>query len=157
RSVERRGADAFVLRRHVIRELVGVRDAGDQRRTRDAVVAVRGQLGQKLRILGVALDEPVARVVVERAAHPAVLAVVVDADDLVPGAKQLGDQVPADEPGGAGDEDLHPRSSGLTTICGGGGDEFQRRMGPGIPQLSTTWRSPRSRPREARCWAPTTS
>ncbi len=58
-------------------------------------------------VLGVALDEAVARMVVVRLGQPAVLAEVVEADDLVAGLEQLGDEVAVDEPGGAGDEDSH--------------------------------------------------
>ena len=43
--------------------------------------------------------------VVVRLREPAVLAEVVEADDLVAGLEQLRDEVAGDEPGGAGDED----------------------------------------------------
>ena len=58
-------------------------------------------------VLGVALDEPVARMVVVRLREPAVLREVVEPDDLVAGLEQLRDEVAVDEPGRAGDEDLH--------------------------------------------------
>ena len=68
---------------------------------------VRGELAQERGVLGVALDEPIARMVVVRLGQPAVLGEVVEADDLVPGLEQLGDEIAVDEPGGAGDEDAH--------------------------------------------------
>ena len=86
------------------------------------MVGVGGKLGQKFGVLGVAFHEPVARVAVIAAPHGPVLAVVVDAYDLVPGLEQLGDEVPADEAGRSRDEN------------------FQRRMGPVMPQMSTTSR-----------------
>jgi hypothetical protein len=92
------------------------------------VVAVGGQLDHELGILGVAFDEAIARMAVEAAADRSVLAEVVDADDLVAGLQQLADEVAADKPGGAGDEDL------------------QSRIGPVMPQMSTT-----SRPLSSSC------
>ena len=53
------------------------------------------------------LDEAVGGIVVIGALDRPVLRVVVDADDLVPRREQLRDQVAVDEPGSAGDEDLH--------------------------------------------------
>ena len=86
------------------------------------MVALAGELGQQAGVLGVALDKAVASVIVEAPPDRSVLAEVVDADDLVSGLKKVGDEVAADEAGRAGDED------------------FQRRMGPVMPQMSTTSR-----------------
>jgi hypothetical protein len=105
---------------------VEVGDPADHRRARDHVVAVHGQLGEQLGVLGVTLDEPVAGVVVVTAPDGSVFAEVVDADDFVPGLQQLRDQVATDEPGRPGDEDL------------------QSLIGPVMPQMSTTSRSLRS-------------
>ena len=105
--VERRRQDPLVLGQQVVGELVEVADPADHRRGRDDLVAVGGELVEERRVLGVALDEPVARVVVVRLGQPAVLAEVVEPDDLVAGLEQLRDEVAVDEPGGAGDEDPH--------------------------------------------------
>ncbi len=126
RGVEGGGADALVFGQQVVGKLVEVGDAADHRRARDQLIAVRGQLGQQLRVFRVALDELVAGVVVEAALDRAVFAEVVNADDLVPGLQEVGDEISADEPGGAGDEDL------------------QSRIGPVMPQMSTTSRPVRS-------------
>ena len=122
RRVEGGGADPLVFRQEVVGELVEIGDAADHRGARDQLVAVRGELGQKLRVLGVALDEVVARVAIEAALDRPVLAEVVDADNFMPRLQQVGDEVAADEAGGAGDKDL------------------QSRMGPVMPQMSTTSR-----------------
>src|SRR5205085_10178204 len=87
-------------------------------RARADVVGVGGKLGQQVGVLGVAFHEPVARVVVVAAPHGPVLAVIVEADDLVPGLEQLGDEVTADEARCSGDEDL------------------QSLIGPVMPQMS---------------------
>jgi hypothetical protein len=109
RGVERRREDALVLRHEVVGELVEIADPADHRRRGDDLVAIRRQFTEELGVLGVALDEPVARVVVVGLRQPAVLREVVDADDLVAGLEQLRDEVAADEPGRAGDEDPHAR------------------------------------------------
>jgi hypothetical protein len=82
---------------------VEIRDPSDHRGSGDELVAVARELGQQGRVLGVALDETVARVVVEAALERPVLAVVVDADDLVAGVQQVGNQVAGDEACRAGD------------------------------------------------------
>ena len=69
------------------------------------------QLGHQVDVAGVALDEPVARVVVVGLRDLAVLGVVVDADDLVAAPQQLLDDVAADEAGRAADQDLHRASA----------------------------------------------
>jgi hypothetical protein len=108
---------------------VEVRDAADHGRAGHDVVALGGQLDHQLGILRVALDQPVARMRVVAAPHGPVFAEVVQADDLVPGLEQVGDEVAADEPAGAGDQEL------------------QSLMGPVIPQMSTTSRLSSSRRR----------
>jgi hypothetical protein len=105
---------------------VEIRDSSDHRGAGDELVAVARELGEELRVFGVALDETVARVVVEAALERTVLGVVVDADDLVAGVEQVGDEIPGNKPGSAGDENS------------------QSRMGPVIPQMSTTSRPARS-------------
>ena len=97
-------------------------DASDHRGARDQLVAVRGELGQKFGVLGVSLDEVVARVAVEAALDRPVLAEVVDADNFVPRLQQVGNEIAANETRGSGDKDL------------------QSRMGPVMPQMSTTSR-----------------
>ena len=67
------------------------------------MVAVDGKFRQELRVFGVAFDQAVARIVVKCAPHRAVLAEVVDTDNLVAGVNQLGDEISADESGRAGD------------------------------------------------------
>ena len=66
---------------------------------------------QQADVLGVALDAPVARVVVVGLVERAVLREVVEPDDLVARREQLLDEVAGDESGGAGDEDLHASRS----------------------------------------------
>ena len=107
RGVERRGQDPLVLGEQVVRELVEVADAADHRRGGHDLVAVGRQLGEQRDVLGVALDEPIARVLVVRLRQPAVLAEVVEPDDVMAGLEQLGHEVAVDEPGGAGHEDAH--------------------------------------------------
>ena len=58
------GKDPLVLGQQVVGELVEVADPADHRRRGDDLVAVRGELGDQRRVLGVALDEAVARVLV---------------------------------------------------------------------------------------------
>ena len=99
RRVERRGKDPLVLGDQVVGELVEVADAADHRRGRDDLVDIGRQLGHQRDVLGVALDEPVARMVVVRLGQAAVLAEVVEPDDLVAGVEQLVDEVAVDEPG----------------------------------------------------------
>ena len=99
--------DPLVLGEQVVGELVEVADAADHRRGSDDLVAVGGELAHERGVLGVALDEAVARMVVVGLRQAAVLAEVVEADDLVAGLEQLRDEVAVDEPGGAGDEDPH--------------------------------------------------
>jgi hypothetical protein len=84
------------------------------------VVAVGGVLGQQLGVLGVTFDQAIARVGVEAALDRPVLAVVVDPDDLVPGAEQVGDEISANKPGSPGYQYL------------------QSLIGPVTPQMSTT-------------------
>src|SRR5215467_6055635 len=121
-GIESGGADALVFGDQVVGELVKVGDPADHRRAGDDVVDARGKVGQEGGVLGVAFDQPVVRMAVVRAPHRPVLAEVVDAYDLVAGLEQLGDEVAADESARAGDENL------------------QSRMGPVIPQMSTTSR-----------------
>ena len=107
RRIERRGEDPLVLGKQLVGELVEVADPADHRRRRNDLVAVGRQLGQQRHVLGVALDEAVARVVVVRLGQPAVLREVVEPDDVVARLEQLGHEIAIDEPGGAGDEDAH--------------------------------------------------
>ena len=109
RRVEGRRQDALVLGDEVVGELVEVADPPDHRRGGDHLVAVRRQPGEQVDVLRIALDEAVAWVVVVRAGERAVLAEVVDPDDFVPVLQQVRHEVAVDEPGGAGDEDLHSR------------------------------------------------
>ena len=60
-----------------------VADATDHGRRRHDLIAVRCQPAQKIDILGVALDELVARVIVVRLGETAVLAEIVQPHDLV--------------------------------------------------------------------------
>jgi hypothetical protein len=102
-GVEGGGADALVFREQVVGELVEIRDPPDHRGSRNELVAVGRELGQEWRVFGVALDEVVARVAVKAAFERPVLGVVVDADDLVAGVEQVGDEVAGNEPSCAGD------------------------------------------------------
>src|SRR5439155_6125595 len=102
------------------------------------VVAIDRQPRQQLSVLGVALHQSIARIAVEGPSDRAVLAEVVDSDHLVTRTQQLGDEVAADE------------------SCGAGHENLQGRIGPVIPQMSTTSRPSSSSPRYARCGAPTT-
>src|SRR4029078_7102328 len=77
------------------------------RRGGAALVAVAGEPLDELGVLDVALDEPVARVVVVRLREAAVLAEVVDADNVVARLEELGHEVAADEARSAGDQDAH--------------------------------------------------
>ena len=107
RGVERRGEDALVLGEQVVGEFVEVADPADHRRGRHDLIAIRRQVGEQGDVLGVALDEAVAGVLVVRLRQPAVLREVVEADDVVARLEQLGHEIAVDEPGGAGDEDAH--------------------------------------------------
>ena len=91
RGVEGGGDDPLVFREQVVRELMEVRDAADHGRARDDVIALRRQLCEQLDVLGVTLDQPVARIGVKAALDRPVLAVVVDADHVVARLQQLGD------------------------------------------------------------------
>ena len=64
RGVAGRGDDPLVGGEQVVGVGVEVGDAADQRGAGDEVVAVGEQLGHQLDVAGVALDEPVVRVVV---------------------------------------------------------------------------------------------
>ena len=112
-GVEGRGGDPLVFRQQVVCEFVEVGDSPDHRRPRDHLGAVRGKLGEERRILGVALDQSVARVVVERPPDRTVLTEVVDSDDLVPRVQELGDEISANESRRAGDENLHAICPGV--------------------------------------------
>src|SRR5882762_2650518 len=126
RGVEGGGADALVLGEQVVRKLVEIGDAADHCCPGDELVAVRGQVGHQFRVFGVALNEVVARVLVEAAFDRAVFAEVVNSDNVVAGVQEIGDEISADEPRRASNEDL------------------QSRIGPVMPQMSTTSRPARS-------------
>src|SRR5665811_1874961 len=72
-----------------------------------ATAGLHGQLAHQLGVAHVAVDEPVAGMAVVRVDGGAVASQVIDTDDVVVGIQQLGDQVAADEPRGAGDQDPH--------------------------------------------------
>src|SRR4051794_19158125 len=92
-----------------------IRDAADHGGTGDEVLAVRQQLGQQLDIARVAFHQRVVGVVVVGLLDPSVLGEVVDADDGVAAAEKFLHDVPADEAGGSGDEDV---SHGAGTVYG---------------------------------------
>jgi hypothetical protein len=96
-GVAGRGHDPLVGGEQVVGVGVEVRDAADQGRAGDEVVAVGQQPRHQLHIAGVALDEVVVRVAVVGLDDRPVLGVVVDADHDVATAKQLFDDVTADE------------------------------------------------------------
>ncbi len=75
-----------------------VGDAADERGAGDEVVAVHEELGHELDVATVALDQRVARVVVERLLDRAVLREVVDPHHAVAAAEEVLDDVAADEP-----------------------------------------------------------
>ena len=106
RGVECRCEDPLVLGKQVVCELVEVADAANHRSGRHDLIAVGGKLREERHVLGVALNEPVARVVVIRLGQAPVLAEVVHADDVVARSQQLGDEVAIDEPGSTGYEIL---------------------------------------------------
>ena len=64
--IERRGEDALVLGDQVVGELVEVADPADHRRGGHDLIDVGGELAHERSVLGIALDEPVTRVVVVR-------------------------------------------------------------------------------------------
>ncbi len=128
-GVEGGRQDPLVLREQVVGELVEVADPADHRGRRHDLVAAADQLPEEIHVLGVSLHQPVTRVVVVALADRAVLAEVVQPDDLVTGLQQLGHQVAVDEAGCAGDEDAHQR----------------RIPPPTAPQTSTTSRPSSSR------------
>ena len=123
RGIERRGEDPLVLCEQVVGELVEVADPADHRGRGDDLIDVGRQLRHQPDVLRVALDEPVARVVVVRLRDPAVLAEVVQTDDLVTRLQQVRDEIAADEAGRPGDENLQSRIPS-----------------PSAPQISTTSR-----------------
>src|SRR6478672_9618417 len=135
--VEGGGEDPLVLGQQVVRELVEVADPTDHGRGGDDLVAVRCELAHEPGVLGVTLHEPVARVVVVRLGQPAVLAEVVEPDDVVTRLEELRDEIAVDEPGGAGDEDPH----------------YSRIPSPSAPQTSTTSLPPTSSDRYGLCGA----
>ena len=106
-----------------------VADAADHRPPSHHLVDVRGELAEQGGVLRVALDEPIARVVVVGLDQASVLGEVVQSDDLVAGLEQLRDEVAVDEAGCAGDEDTHQ----------------SRIPPPRAPQTSTTSLPPMSR------------
>ena len=110
RRLEGGREDALVLGEQVEREFMEVADPADHRGGGDDLVAVGGQFGQQRHVLGVALDEPIARVVVVRLREPPVFREVVEPDDVMPRIQKLGNEIAVDEPGGAGDEDAHARA-----------------------------------------------
>src|SRR5207237_9365493 len=138
RGVEGGGDDPLVFRQQVVRELMEVRDSADHGSARDDVIALGRQLCEQLDVLGVTLDQPVARIGVEAALDRPVLAEVVDADHVVARLQQLGDKVAAYE------------------TCRSGDENFQSRIGPMMPQMSTTSRPSSSSSRYARWGAPNT-
>ena len=73
----------------------------------DDLVAVGDELAHEWGVLGIALDEPVARMVVVGLREPAVLAEVVEPDHFVAGFEELRNEVTVDEAGSARDEDAH--------------------------------------------------
>ena len=66
RGLEGRREDPLVLGQQVEREFVEVADPADHRRGRDDLVAVGREVGEQGDVLGVALHEAVARVLVVR-------------------------------------------------------------------------------------------
>src|SRR5262249_2503199 len=75
-------------------------------------ITVGNQPVQQLDILRIALREMIVRVTVVALGDRTVFAEIIDPDDHVAGREQLLDQIAADEPRRAGDQDLHgePRS-----------------------------------------------
>ena len=99
-----------------------VADPTDHRGRRHDLVAIGGEVSQEGRVLRVALDEAVVRVIVERLGNAAVLGEVVEADDVMARLEKLRNEVPVDETGGTGDQDPH----------------YRRIPWPIAPQTSTT-------------------
>ena len=143
RRVERRGEDPLVLGEQVVGELVEVADPADHRGRGDDLVAVGGELRHQRGVLRVALDEAIARVVVVRLRQAAVLAEVVEADDLVARLEQVRDEVAVDEAGGAGDKDLHGSDSSVIRRRPAGGRSGTRRS------AARRWRRRSVRPRRS--------
>jgi hypothetical protein len=102
-------------------------DTADDGRAGDKLVAVGEQVAEQADVLGVALDLAEVGVVTEGPLDGAVLGEVVEADDLMSGPQQILDQIARDEPGRAGDEDLHVRLAprprkfqiSIITLCSG--------------------------------------
>jgi hypothetical protein len=90
----------------VVGVVVEVGDPADHRRAGDEVVAVGQQAGEQVDVTGVALDQRVVGVVVVGLGELAVLGEVVDADHGVAVGEQALHDIPADEPGRPGHEDL---------------------------------------------------
>ena len=97
--VESGSGDALVLRQQVVGELVEVADAADHGRRRHEVIAAFQQLVQQLFVFRIALDEAVVGMFVVALLYPAVLAEVVQADDVVAGIEQFLDEITVDETG----------------------------------------------------------
>ncbi len=97
KSVESRGADAFVLGDQVVGERVEVGDAADLSGQCHYVIAASDQAPQQVSVLGVALREVIVWMVVVALFHRAVLLEIVDADDDVARVEQLLHQIAADE------------------------------------------------------------
>jgi hypothetical protein len=105
-GIARRRDDPLVRRQEVVGEGVEVRDAPDQCRAGDEVVAVGKQRGEQFDIARVALDESVIGILVVVSNDPAVLGQVVDPDDFVATSQQLSNDIAANEAGRAGDQNL---------------------------------------------------
>ena len=104
--VARRRHDPFVRGQQVIGVGMKVGDPADHRRRRDEMVAVGGQLGHEIDITTIAFNKGVALVVVIALGRRAIFGIVVDADNLVAGIEELGDDITGDETGRAGQQDF---------------------------------------------------
>ena len=122
-GVEGGRQDALVFGQQVVGKFVEVADPADHGGAGDDLVATQRELAEQVHVLGVALHQLIAGIAVIAALDGTVFAEVVDADNLVLVAQELGHQVAGDEAGRAGDEHLHKRMP-----C------------PRIPQMSTTVR-----------------
>ena len=87
-----------------------VADPADHGSARHDLVDVRSKLSQERAILGVAFHEPIGGMIFVASRERAVLAEIVEADDLMPGLEELRDQIPGDETSCTRNEGPHLRA-----------------------------------------------
>src|ERR1700693_2258211 len=112
--------DPLVFREQIVGELVEKRDSPNHRRRRDEMIAVFQEVLEQRDTFGVALHERIQGVFVVRFVDRAILAEIVEPNDLIARLKQFFDEVAADKTGSAGNEYFHGYLSGIHELGGFG-------------------------------------